>query len=517
MINLIVRYKENFIFILILLLWLLLRIGFLNIAFYWDEAWVYAPALRIMAETGPSILPDAIPEFYSRGHPLLFHFLGGIWLRIFGETYSSFHAFALTISTVFLITVYVTVKKWSNAYIALGTVSLLGFSKLFFAEAGNVLPEVLVALFGILSIRFFLEKKYIYYFLFGGLMMWTKESGIVLPASLMLAFFIEKIFFKKSFALKEDVIKAGVICSPLIFFILFLGIQFVYKGWFLFPEHTGMIEFNVTTLLDKLKGILLYLTAEDKRNWITAFLALSILAGQNFNEKVTIQLVTFVVGILALIIYDQNTKFLGLIGLIMLILSGIKMFRQYFKAELVSEKELFVTLFSFLFTYIVFSILNFFTVRYLITILPIFFFLVSFVFYHSLKNYTFGYQIAITLLLIILIPLNFNRNELFSMSSQVDYINIQHKMVKELESNHLYQVPLGVPDFVNRRILEDKYIGFLSSDSVFTKVDWDVNGKDYIIINSFDTYPEILKIDNYSKVNRWEEGRVWLEIWKKVQ
>ncbi len=517
MINLIVRYKENFIFILILLIWLLLRIGFLNVAFYWDEAWVYAPAIRMMAESGPSILPDAIPEFYSRGHPLLFHFLGGLWLRVFGDTYISFHSFALTISTLFLILVYDTVRKWSNVSVAIGTVSLLAFSKLFFAEAGNVLPEVLVALFGILGIRFFLEKKYVYYFLFAGLMIWTKESGIVIPASLMLAFFIEKIFFKKSFALKEDALKAGVICSPLIFFILFLGIQYVYKGWFLFPEHTGMIEFNVTTLMEKLKGILLYLTAEDKRNWITALLGLSILAGQKFNEKITIQLVTFVVGILALMMYDQNTKFLCLLGFVLLVLSVIKMFSQYFKTELVTEKNLFITLFSFLFTYIIFSILNFFTVRYLITILPVFFFLVAFVFFHSLKNYTFGYQIAITLLLIILIPLNFNRNVLFSMASQVDYIELQHKMVNELESNHLYQVPIGVPDFVNRRILEDKYIGFLSSDSVFTKVDWDVHGKDYIVINSFDAYPEILKSDKYSKIKRWEEGRIWLEIWKKVQ
>ncbi|MBK8622667.1 MAG: glycosyltransferase family 39 protein [Saprospiraceae bacterium] len=509
--------KDLLLFSLIMLIWLTMRIAFLNIAFYWDEAWVYAPAIRIMAESGPSILPDAIPEFYSRGHPLLFHFLGGVWLKIFGESYISFHAFALSISTIFLMVIYDTIRKWSNGPIAIGTVSLVAFSKLFFAEAGNVLPEVLVALFGILGLRFFIEKKYGLYILFAGLMIWTKESGIVLPAALLLAFFIKKVFFDKIIILKEDLLKAGIISSPLIFFIIFLGIQYVYKGWFLFPEHTGMIELNGKTLLEKLKGLILYLVAEDKRNWITAILGLSILAGQKFSEKITVQVATFVVGILALTMYQDNTKFLGLLGFILLAVSGIKMFSRYFKDEFVSQKNLFLTLFSFLLTYIVFSVFNFFTVRYLISILPVFFFLVSFVLFHSLKDFRYGYSVVITILLIIMIPLHYNRNVLFSMASQVDYIELQHKMVKELETNKLYQVPLGVPDFVNRRILEDKYIGFLSSDSIFTKVDWDVNQKEFIIINSFDAYPEILSSGKYTKVNRWEEGKIWLEIWKKVK
>jgi hypothetical protein len=205
------------------------------------------------------------------------------------------------------------------------------------------------------------------------------------------------------------------------------------------------------------------------------------------------------------------------LGFILLAVSGIKIFNGYFKDEYVSQKNLFLTLFSFLLTYFVFSVFNFFTVRYLITILPFFFFLVAFIFFHSLKDYRLGYPLVILLLMLILIPLNFNRNELFSMSSQVDYINIQHKMVKELESKQLFNVPIGVPDFVNRRILEDKYIGFLASDSIFTKVEWDVNEKEYIIINSFDQYPDILNSGKYTKINRFEEGRIWLEIWKKNQ
>nr|HMU05546.1 hypothetical protein [Saprospiraceae bacterium] len=81
-----------------LLFWTLLRAQYIDIPFYWDEAWVYAPGIRHMMDSGPSLLPDAIPEFYSRGHPLLFYFLGGIWLKIFGTSFVAYHTFPLTIS-----------------------------------------------------------------------------------------------------------------------------------------------------------------------------------------------------------------------------------------------------------------------------------------------------------------------------------------------------------------------------------------------------------------------------------
>jgi hypothetical protein len=66
-------------------------------AFFWDEAWGYAPALKSMAQAGPSLLPGSISTDLSRGHPLLFHFLGGVWIKIFGETNLSLHAYAFSL------------------------------------------------------------------------------------------------------------------------------------------------------------------------------------------------------------------------------------------------------------------------------------------------------------------------------------------------------------------------------------------------------------------------------------
>lgn len=98
-------------FLTFLIGWILIRAQYLDMAYYWDEAWVYVPGIQHMAETGPSLLPDAIPEYYSRGHPLLFYFLGSIWIKIFGSSYVAFHAYPLLISVICLLVTFFTVKE----------------------------------------------------------------------------------------------------------------------------------------------------------------------------------------------------------------------------------------------------------------------------------------------------------------------------------------------------------------------------------------------------------------------
>ena len=95
------------------------KLKFLNLPFFWDESWVYAPSLRMMHDNGPSMMPNIIPIEYSRGHPLLFHFLGGVWLKIFGTSLISFHSFALFISVLVIIAFFFFTTAFFNVKIAL--------------------------------------------------------------------------------------------------------------------------------------------------------------------------------------------------------------------------------------------------------------------------------------------------------------------------------------------------------------------------------------------------------------
>ncbi|MFA4853543.1 MAG: hypothetical protein WC599_13585, partial [Bacteroidales bacterium] len=97
--------------IILVIAFIIIKIPYLSLPYYWDEAWVYGPALRIMESHKLSLLPDALPVYYSRGHPLFFHFMGALWLRIFGTSLVASHIYALFISIALLISVYIFCKQ----------------------------------------------------------------------------------------------------------------------------------------------------------------------------------------------------------------------------------------------------------------------------------------------------------------------------------------------------------------------------------------------------------------------
>ena len=91
-------FKSNIWFIAAAILFAFLSFPLIDVPFYWDEIWVYAPALTEMAEIGPTLLPGVLDAELSRGHPLLFHFLGGIFINLFGDDLTTFRLYALLIS-----------------------------------------------------------------------------------------------------------------------------------------------------------------------------------------------------------------------------------------------------------------------------------------------------------------------------------------------------------------------------------------------------------------------------------
>ena len=101
-----VRIKDRLPLFIILLVFVALKIPHLHYAYFWDESWPYAPALRAMYLHGPGLMPNAIDPELSRGHPLLFHALAATWMKIFGTSHVSLHSFALLISILFLIFIY---------------------------------------------------------------------------------------------------------------------------------------------------------------------------------------------------------------------------------------------------------------------------------------------------------------------------------------------------------------------------------------------------------------------------
>ena len=82
---------------LLIIVFILLKLEAMSLPFFWDEAWSYLPAIREMAEKGPSLLPGSIHTELYRGHPLVFYFLSSIWMKLFGHSLPISHLFPLII------------------------------------------------------------------------------------------------------------------------------------------------------------------------------------------------------------------------------------------------------------------------------------------------------------------------------------------------------------------------------------------------------------------------------------
>ena len=188
-----IKYWQLLVLLILLIPFIIFQITILNRPFYWDEAWSYASAVEAMFQKGPSLLPGAIDAYLYRGHPTFFYFITTVWMKIFGPTLVSIHSFFLIVSILLVFAVYKLGQFIGGKTVALlASVSLL-LTPLFIAQAGFLLPEVMLALFSVLAVYFYLRKKIILEIICCSLILLTKETGLVIFGTIVLYDFIQRI------------------------------------------------------------------------------------------------------------------------------------------------------------------------------------------------------------------------------------------------------------------------------------------------------------------------------------
>lgn len=226
--------------LVMIIIFVIIKIPFLDFPYYWDEGWVYGPAVRIMEANHLSILPNALPVYYSRGHPLLFHFLGALWLRIFGADVASSHVFALTVSVFLIFAVFYFCKKIFSEKTGLLACFLLMLQPMFMVQSVLVLPEIMLSLFSLMTIYFFLKEKWGAYIFAATCALFTKETGITPVISIGIIFLATSLSSGNKYSnINQFLLKSLILIIPVIIFFIFLLIQKSINGWFLFPEHVN--------------------------------------------------------------------------------------------------------------------------------------------------------------------------------------------------------------------------------------------------------------------------------------
>ena len=239
--------KNRWPLFVVLILFIMIKIPNLLLPYYWDESWPYAPAIIQMSHHGASLLPTAVEPLLSRGHPLFFHFSAALWIKVFGSTFKSLHAFALFISALLLIAVYEVGYAIFNKRVAIISLLLVATNIFFFVQSTFVLLEVLVALLSFLSIACYARGQYFYATLALTILFLTKESGLIA------GFIIGVDAMVSLFNTKEKLNMRLLRLMPITVASAVIGLFFIlqkhYNGWYVFPLH-------VNTVLTKWNDIL---------------------------------------------------------------------------------------------------------------------------------------------------------------------------------------------------------------------------------------------------------------------
>ena len=465
--SIIINNYDYIILFTILVLFVIYKSPLLHFPYYWDEAWSYKPAIEEMYINSPSLLPNSISVEHYKGHPLFFYFSSSLWLTIFGNTIFSSKFFALFISVLVLVVSFIFTRFLTNSKLsAVFVVLLIASQSIFVAQSTLVLPEMLLALLSLLSLYLYLKKQKILFVIFTSLLLLTKETGVMLLFSIIL---FEIINSYKSILhnLKKTVTVNIYLLLPIIPVALYFILQKILVGWYFYPEHIGFVEFG-DVFYTKLEGYLGYLFIYQSRN------ILSVIA-------------------IAFIIYSLIKK--------------VK----------IKTKPL-MLFFIFIVSYILFSSVNFYATRYMLSLIPVFTIMVVYIISSVIKKEMFkGLVYVLVLTPVLIYTFTHNKNSDHNRGYENNII-VQQKMIEYCENNDLYNNSITT-HFLMLVNLTDSIMGYLSASNKFNNISTYIinNSTDYAIISSNEfnkDFDENILQSNGVEVVLFKEKQAWCKLYK---
>ncbi len=492
----------------------------LSLPYFWDEAWVYAPAVLEMHKSGLSLLPDAIPPELSRGHPLLFHFLAALWVKIFGTSFFAVHSFPMLISVALLVAVYFFCKTFFSPLVGLLSSIMLAVQPLLLAQSSFLLPEVMMALWTILCLWFYLKEKWILFIVFASLMLLTKESGIVLLGTIGLWTLFENIFLKKGTLNIVSLLKTcAYITAPLLIAGVYFVIQKLQCGWFLYPEHWGMMTFDWVIFHRKFLDIYGFILQGQGRYvlFISFFVCLSFFWKSLIGlEKIFVPAGYAIATFILFNVWSANDKIMLVLVLIIFArLYQLIFIKQYYEnreaGKLLAISALFV------FIYFIFCQLNFLSLRYLLLLLPVVIIIVFGFISQVFENKWVFVAIAFVCILNCFRQLNKYDTVGDYNLSYVDGVKAQQKSVKYFEQNNWNEKKIYT-GFNSSVSLNSLQAGYCREANKFIKLtDTLTSDVEFCVFTNIEPqadYDSLLNEINLELLTSIEENKVWIDIYK---
>lgn len=504
--------------LVVLLAFVVWRGSQLNVPFYWDEAWVYAPAVKAMTDTGVSFLPSGLDPLLSRGHPLLFHGLATAWATMFGTSAIALHSFALLIAVLLILAVYELGRSIGEEAVGLGSALFVLVNEAFIAQSGLLLPELMLALWVVLSVYFYLKRSYLGYIACASCALLTKEAALA-P---ILAFSVWQLVLAlwggnvgKRAALKWSLVALVPLCVGAGFLLL----QYLTFGWVFFPEHIAMMTWDMKDLAYKSRVIFTAIFEEQGRlvfTYASTFIA-TLLWKQGSKVNRWVGALLFIAVIKALwgrwpipFIPEPLSSLLLLVVLCFVLF--IPFYRVNGRAWEILPLTFLVTV-----AFWGFSALNFYTDRYLLVLYPLLAIAGMFYLKHVLDHYRQWLFPAVALVCIVVQAERIGKDEKVGDTrlSYLDAIATDKAMIRFCEEQDLYDASIG-SDFIQVHYMQDVGAGYLGSKRTFTNmVSHSTTDSQYAIVTSNTQTVQLRERDStaYSRIHRVEIGKAWSELY----
>ena len=239
------------------ILWVaLVRPGPLDLPWFWDEADVYVPGARWLAEHGLDFRPGVFPDDWSRGHPPLLYLLAGIAFQWFGAVPTVGHLLVLPFGVMALASTWLLGDTLFGRPAGAAAALLLGLTPLFMSMTNMLLPEVPLTGLTALALLLFARGHLLGATLCGCALVLIKETGVFTPAAITGAVLLAEA---KAGRLKqrETWRRLAIAAAPVAVLIGFFVWQKALAGYYVFPHHAGMLADGTIEVTRTLPSLLL--------------------------------------------------------------------------------------------------------------------------------------------------------------------------------------------------------------------------------------------------------------------
>lgn len=210
----------------------------LNVPFHLDEISFYGGVRLILNNNF-----NPFVEGWWGYHPPLIYELAAVSEYWWGFSRISLRFLILIFSYLSLWFTYLLGRKLYDKEVGFFSSLLLFTCPLFFAQSGLFHLSIPLTALSVMSLYFYFQDKKISYLIAGSLLVLTKETGIFVIAGIAIYELIKRARENKALLTIKKFI---FLTFPLIPFMVWLGLNRYYLGWFFWPYYKEFFFFSKT-------------------------------------------------------------------------------------------------------------------------------------------------------------------------------------------------------------------------------------------------------------------------------